>query len=195
MTQSILRVLSAAISLYMLILLVRILMSWFQAPSYGRATMYLARITDPYLNVFRRMRFMRVTHVDFSPVLALITLSILNDIVTSLAFTGRITLGFILARLLWSLWSATSFFFTIFIILAIVRLVAILISATGAGRFWITIDRLLQPPSYWITRKLGQGVATYPTALGLFAAILFLMLLAGNLLIARLVAVLVQLPF
>ena len=195
MIQSIMRLVSMALSLYMLVLLVRILMSWFQAPSYGRVTELLARLTDPYLNFFRQFHFMQIAHVDFSPVLALISLSILNDVASSLAFTGRVTVGFVLARLLSSLWSATSFFFTIFLILALVRLVGILLGLNSAGRFWITVDRLLQPPCYWVTRKIGQGVAAYPTALGLFAGIVLLVLLAGNLLIARLVAVLVQLPF
>ncbi len=195
MIQSIMRMLSAFISIYMLLLLVRIIMTWFQTPSYGRAMLYLGRITDPYLNFFRRARFMQIGYIDFSPVLALISLSILAEVANSLAFAGRITLGFVLARLIASLWSAASFFFTLFLIIALIRLVGMMLNVNTAGRFWITLDRILQPMTYGLVRRLARGATTYRHALMLFAAVLLLVLLVGNLLIARLVVLLAGLPF
>ena len=195
MVQSVMRVVSAFISIYMLVLLVRIMMTWFQAPSYGRATIYLRRFTDPYLDFFRRFRFMQIGYVDFSPVLALVSLSILADIANSLAFAGRITLGFVLARLVGSLWSAASFFFTLFLIIALIRLVGMMVNVNSAGRFWITLDRILQPLAHGLTQPFVRGTSSYRHALLLFAAIVVLGLLAGNLLVSRLVVLLVGLPF
>ncbi|TVQ41267.1 MAG: YggT family protein [Spirochaetaceae bacterium] len=194
MLQSVMRLVSAVISIYMLILLVRIIMTWFQTPSYGRATMYLQRITDPYLDFFRRFRFMQIGYVDFSPVLALVSLSILADIANSLAFVGRVTLGFVLARLVASVWSAASFFFTLFLIVAVVRLLAMMIGVNTAGRFWITLDRILQPMASGLVRRLARGQSSYQHALMLFAAVVLIGLLLGNLIIARLVPLLVELP-
>lgn len=195
MIQSTMRMLSAFISIYMLLLLVRIIMTWFQTPSYGRTMVYLSRITDPYLNFFRRARFMQIGYIDFSPVLALISLSILAEVANSLAFAGRITLGFVLARLIASLWSAASFFFTLFLIIALVRLVGMMLNVNTAGRFWITLDRILQPMTYALVRRFVSGATTYRHALMFFGAIVLLGLLVGNLLIARLVVLLAGLPF
>lgn len=195
MLQSVMRFVSALISIYMLILLVRIIMTWFQTASYGRTSVYLQRLTDPYLNFFRRFRFMQIGYVDFSPVLALVSLSILADIANSIAFAGRITLGFVLARLLASLWSAASFFFTLFLIIALVRLVAMMLNVNSSGRLWITLDRILQPMAHGLVRRLARGDTTYQHALMLFGAVVLIGLLLGNLLIARLVALLIELPF
>ena len=79
MIATILYTLSALVTLYSLILVIRILLSWFY-PSGGEALFLLYRITDPYLALFRRIGFLRTERVDFSPIIALLALSVLGTI-------------------------------------------------------------------------------------------------------------------
>ena len=54
MIQSVFSVATAALSLYMWAIFIRIILTWFRGLNTARAEEYLARITDPYLNWFRR---------------------------------------------------------------------------------------------------------------------------------------------
>ena len=64
---------SAGFSLYSLLILVRIFGSWFPQAQ-GHALMQMvARVTDPYLNVFRRF-IPRLGMIDLSPMVAMFAL-------------------------------------------------------------------------------------------------------------------------
>ena len=195
MIQTVLRGVSTAISIYMLLIFFRIILTWFgQAPA-GRIIHLVSRVTDPYLRLFRGIGAFRAMQVDFSPILALITLSILNNIITRIAFAGRITLGVVLAEIVGALWSAASFILFLFLVFGIIRLGGFLFNVNTAGRFWITLDRLLQPIAHWLVRKIGRGrVTSYQNALLLYAAVLVLVMLVGSFAIGSLVTVLAQIP-
>ncbi len=195
MLQTVLRGVSTAVSIYMLLIFFRIILTWFgQAPT-GRLVEIISRITDPYLNVFRGVGVFGGLPVDFSPVLALITLSILNNIITRIAFAAQITLGIVLAEVLGALWAAASFIVFLFLVFGVIRLVGFMFHVNTAGRFWITLDRLLQPLAYRLVSKVSRGRSTsYQNALLLYAGVLVLVLLLGSFLISSLVNVLAQLP-
>ncbi len=195
MVQTVLRGVSTALSIYMLLIFFRIILTWFgQAPA-GRLIHLISRATDPYLNLFRGIGALRTVQVDFSPVLALITLSILNNIITRIAFVGQITLGVVLAEVVGALWSAASFILFLFLLFGLIRLAGFLFNVNTAGRFWITLDRLLQPIAYWLVQKIARGRSTnYQNALLLYGGVILLVLLLGSFVISSLVALLAQLP-
>ncbi len=195
MIQTVLRGVSTVISLYMLLIFFRIILTWFgQAPA-GRLVYYISSLTDPYLNLFRGLGAFRNVQVDFSPVLALITLSILNNIITRIAFAAQITLGIVLAEIVGALWSAASFILFLFLVFGVIRLIGFMLNVNTAGRFWITLDRILQPIAHWLVRKVARGrVVNYQNALMLYAAMLLLVLLVGSFVIGSLVSLLAQLP-
>lgn len=65
-------------SIYTILLVVRIIASWFPAAQ-GQAWLYwLARYTDPYLNIFRRIIPPIGGVLDLSPLLAFFTLQLLE---------------------------------------------------------------------------------------------------------------------
>ena len=66
---------------------------------------FVAGLCDPFLNWFRRFSFTRVGMIDFSPILALGALSLGSMIFSTLASTGHITLGLVLAGLVQIIWS------------------------------------------------------------------------------------------
>lgn len=196
MLQDIMGVVSTIISIYMFIIFVRIILTWVQGPSYGRAMYYLTRITDPYLNMFRGLRFLQIGHVDFSPVLAIILLSVVRQIADRIARSGEVSLGVILAFTLSIIASAVFFFLTLLAIITAIRLLGIWFGANSTGRFWITLDRILQPMTFRLLERFGRSESlTYPQALAAFAAGLIIVIILGRFLVGYLVILLSQLPF
>ncbi|MDR1566412.1 MAG: YggT family protein [Treponema sp.] len=160
-------------SIYMLILLVRILLTWFSGVSYSRPVEVLSRITDPYLDWFRRFPVLRIGRLDLSPVAALAVLSVANRTFAILARYGTISLGIILAMFLQALWSAVSFILGFSILILILRLIAYLTSRNTYSPFWRIIDTISQPLLFRINRILfGDRIVHYRT--GLIAALLVL---------------------
>jgi YggT family protein len=65
------------------LLVVRIILSWFQVNPYSELVQILYRITEPILAPFRRLP-LRLGMIDFSPILAFIALSFLENIVVGM---------------------------------------------------------------------------------------------------------------
>src|SRR6056297_3367544 len=143
--QTVMSIITAALSFYMLLIFLRILLTWFQGPSLGRAYEFLMRVTDPYLNYFRRFKFLRTERIDFSPILAIIVLVIILNITNTIAAYGTITLGIVLALIISALWSAFSFLLLFFFVLTMVRFIALLIGTNFVSPIWRTIDVIIQP--------------------------------------------------
>jgi YggT family protein len=62
------------------LLVIRIILSWFQVDPYSELAGILYRITDPVLAPFRRLP-LQVGGFDFSPILAFLALSFLDSFV------------------------------------------------------------------------------------------------------------------
>ena len=192
----VMRILTGGLSLYMLLIMFRILLSWFQGQNLGRPVEILGQITDPYLKWFRRFEFLRIGNFDFSVIVAIIALSVLSSITGRLAVAGDISFGFVLALILERVWSAASFFLVFFLAMALVRLVGGLVGVNTSGRFWITVDRILEPVVHKIVLSLSRGkFVTYRNALLLFCGMVGLTLLVGGFLVRELAVLAVRIPF
>ncbi|MDR0377270.1 MAG: YggT family protein [Spirochaetaceae bacterium] len=168
-------ILGAFTSLYMLLIFVRIMLTWFSGAVYGRPVELLCRITDPYLDWFRRFP-LRFGMLDFSPVLALLTLSAANTVFGTLGRYGRISLGILLTLAVSAVWAAASFIISFFLIVLILRLIAHLTRRNVYRSFWGTVDSLSQPVLYRVSRIFFRGrLVAYPG--GLIAAIAVLLAL------------------
>ncbi len=190
------QILSFALSLYSFLIFVRIILTWFQTGDYGQVAVWLGRITDPYINWFRRFDFLRLAGVDLSVIAALVTLWIGRSIALNIAYVGTITLGTILAITVSAVASAVFFFLTLFLILAIIRLLGSLFGANTALRFWIVIDQILEPIVHRVVTPLARGrLVNYQNALIIFIAVDFVAILLGRFVIAILTGVLRGLPF
>jgi len=197
MVTVIFRIVGSFISLYSLLILVRIVLTWFQGPTYlGRPAELLAAVTDPYLNWFRRFGFLKVGAFDLSPVAGLIVLSVLGHVAGSLAGFGRISLGIILALLLDGVWSAASFLLFIFFILSAIRLVGILGRINPASPMWRTMDYVLNPVILPITRTVLSGrPTTFLNGLVIGGLAFLGSWLLGGILVNQLVGLFARLPF
>jgi YggT family protein len=157
MLKSIFFTISTLITIYSIICLVRIVLSWAPQIEYSPAGRFIAGICDPFLNWFRRFPFTRVGMVDFSPILALGTLSVGSMIFSTLASTGQISLGIIIASLVQVIWSFFSFLLTLFIIFLAIRLIYDFMNRYGYSQFWTMMDRFLNPPISYVTGIFSRG--------------------------------------
>lgn len=83
--------LQTLLTVYIVLIFIRILMSWFTRIPYNRyldvTLRFVGEVTDPYLNLFRR--FIPMVRIgpgalDLSPIVAVLVLSILGNIVVNL---------------------------------------------------------------------------------------------------------------
>lgn len=76
------------IQLYVLLILVRILLSWFQTTDWAsRVISFLAPITDPYLNIFRSV-IPPLGGIDFSAILAILVLQLIPELLINVVRAG-----------------------------------------------------------------------------------------------------------
>lgn len=74
------RLVSLAFEVYTWLLVARILLTWFPVDPYNPLVRFIARVTDPFLNLFRGL-LPPVGMVDISPILAFLALRILRGVV------------------------------------------------------------------------------------------------------------------
>jgi YggT family protein len=193
--QQIFRFVSAILSIYMMVIFVRIIMTWFSGFHNGRAQELLSRVTDPYLNWFRRNVPVHFGALDFSPVVGILALGLLNTISNQLAFAGTITFSFVLAIIVSALWSVVSFFLTFFLILAGIRLIGLLMNVDTSGRLWVVLEQIVNPALQTAVRPLLRGRFTsYRHSLLIFVGELVAVLIAGRLVTNLLIGLVQQIP-
>ncbi|MDR2419085.1 MAG: YggT family protein [Treponema sp.] len=167
-------ILATLTSLYMILIFVRIILTWFSEAEYGKSPKILYDITEPYLKWFRRFTGIRAGMLDLSPIVAMTVISLVNQIFLFLARYGRIRLGIILAMLVSALWSVVSFLLGFFTVILVLRLIAYLSRQDiYYTPFWKIIDTISQPVLYRIKRILfGPRIVNYRN--GLIVSILTL---------------------
>ena len=75
----------AFINIYTFLLIVRILLSWFPNINwFDPPFSIVSQLTDPYLNVFRSV-IPPLGGLDFSPILAILLLQVIQSVLTPLA--------------------------------------------------------------------------------------------------------------
>ena len=175
----ILKIISAFLSLYSLLCLLRIIITWIPNYSYSKPADILAQICDPYMNLFRGIKWLRFGSFDFSPALALCILGAGSQLFSSLANGGYINLQMILAMILGIFFSILSSLIFFLIILFAIRLILIMInrdSYNTSGFMANQIDSSISSIVYRIARTFAMGRRiTYKAALILsIIALLFL---------------------
>lgn len=157
--------------LYSFLIVVRIILSWIVGFSrmngwrsgyggYGyangngagpsgveKASDVIGRIVDPYLNLFKGITSLRRSRVDFTPVVALIVLNLIQSLLEMVARTGRVSIGVLLAIAVQGLWS--SLFAYLFVFLIILLMVRYFLgrSPSYQAQNWVNaIDPILDGP-------------------------------------------------
>jgi YggT family protein len=186
---------SLILNIYIIIIFVRIILTWFSWERNGGITEILARITDPYLNWFRRFTFLRIGFLDLSPIAALGVLTLVDRILRIAAATGKITIGIILGMLLQMIWGALSFLLGFIIIILVLRLIAGLVRVNKNNSFWQIIEAISQPVLYRISRLLfGNRIMNYISAMIISIAAMLIVYIGLRFLVFFLFRMLLSLP-
>jgi YggT family protein len=180
---------------YLFILSLRIVLGWFAPRALGRGWELLRAATDPYLNLFGRIKFLRGTLFDFSPIAAVLSLVVVLDLVNQLLYYGRITLGFFLASVFSAAWSGARFFLLLFLIVGVLRTIPFIFRATAGASLWKVVDMIMQPVVAWMMRVFRLGRRSgYMQHLLLTIGLLFVAWLVGELVVRQIVSLLQMLP-
>ena len=86
LTVTILQVLAQTLQIYSLVLIVRVLLSWFPNLDWGNPVLStVSSITDPYLNAFRGL-IPPLGGIDLSAILAFVALNLLQQLLLNASF-------------------------------------------------------------------------------------------------------------
>jgi YggT family protein len=153
------------VGLYSLLIIIRIILTWFGNAQYGKPMELLACITDPYLDWWRKKLNLRAGMLDLSPIVAIAVLSIAQKIFSTIAKYGRISLGVILAVCVIALWSALSFIIGFCFVVLLLRLIAYFLNSNMYSTFWSVIDSISKPLMYRINRIIfGNRIVNFLTS-------------------------------
>jgi len=193
--QIIFRIASGLVAAYLVLILLRILLTWFTGYELGKAGRILASVTDPYLRVFRRIRVLSTDRMDFTPVLASIVLVVLLNIFSVLALSGKITLGLVLALLLQALWSTVSFILLFFIILLAARFVMYLMRVSFVSPLVQTLDLILSPLLAFVQKRVfRKRIVHYKIGIAFTGAVLIILFFIWRFFVGKLNDLLLSLP-
>jgi YggT family protein len=190
------RILNVGVIVYVFVCAARVLMSWMPGLDSGKAGEIIARIADPYLNFFRRFKIFSSGAFDFSPIAALALLAVVNDLLTTIAYSGSISVGIVLGLLVGAAWSAVAFIVSFFAVCALARLIAYAARWNSLHPLWRVVDSMLNPLLYRINRFLyRRRIVNYVQGLITGLVILVLLRVGGGFLLGKLVQTLGRLPF
>lgn len=184
------------ISIYTLLCFIRIILTWVPSMTYHKFTRFIAGICDPYLSLFKRIRFLQIGMIDFSPVAAIGVLVAVSSLLNNMAHHQRITLGGLLASLLSIVWGVAGSLLGFLIILMIIRLIALLFTKNNPSGIWYQLDTVLNPVIYKIIGLFrNKRFISQKAALIMALLILLLLQIVGNTVTSVLIQILLRLPF
>ncbi len=180
------RILATAVSIFTFLCFLRIIITWIPSLTYSPFGRVLSAICDPYLNIFRRIRFLRFSAFDLSPALAICVLYAISFLLINFSHGSFPTIGAILARCLSLLWGVVSSIIGFLTVLLVIRFLVILFSRGygSYGSIWEQLDRGLSPLVYRVSSIItGRRPVPYKTALIVSVLILIAIYVGGSYLI------------
>ena len=189
--RTILSILAAAAGVYSLLIFIRILFSWFGDFVSGKPVAIIKKITDPYLDWWRKNLNLRIGFLDFSAIAAIVALSFLQNVLYTLSYSERMSIGFILAQIIVSIWTIISFIIGFFMIIIFLRGVAYITNRNTYSPFWGAVDTIYQPLMYRMNRIIfGNRIGSFVKGMIISFIILAVILFGGRILITLLADVL-----
>lgn len=179
--QSVFIILAKAVQLYSFLCFFRIILSWIPNLMYTRIGQILCSITDPFLNIFRKLP-LHIGMIDFSPMIAFLVLSLVNSALSGIARTGTFSVAEFIATTLILLWEIVSSILGFLIILVIIRLIVLIFTRNKIyyNSIWNSIDDFLSRTATRFTKIFTKNkYISYRTNLIIFLIELILVDLAG----------------
>lgn len=184
----ILRVIGALVTVYILLIFIRIMLLWFDGLRLGKAGEYLFMVTEPYLGLFRRFSFLRKGAMDFSPLVAVavlaLTSTLLNMIADSLSSGLALSLRLILTLVVSFIWDGIVYWILLFfLVLCLIRAVSLFLSRSPMSGGWNLMDSFIGPFAHAIekvvTRFVRRSISYFQVLLVTVGFIAIIMILGG----------------
>jgi uncharacterized protein YggT (Ycf19 family) len=153
---------------YIFLLSLRLVLGWFSPRDFGKPWEWLRMVTDPYLGFFYRIKFLRSSLFDFTPIAAVLALVVALNLANQLLSYGRVSLGFFLASAASASWSGARFLILFFLIVGLLRTIPFFFRGIGGEVFWKVADLIVQPAVALVTRMFR-----FPRRLGYTQHLLF----------------------
>lgn len=83
--------LNSLLTIYSWAILIRVLLSWVSPDPFNPIVQFLVRVTDPYLELFRRI-IPPIGMMDISPIIALVVLNVAQRFLVKTLFDWSLTL-------------------------------------------------------------------------------------------------------
>lgn len=165
------------LSIYSFVIWIRILASWMNPfPQPGTFTYYLARIVDPYLNTFRSSRF-RAGMLDFSPIIGIGILSVVQSVFEIYGTYGMMSLSLIVQLFISAFWSyGISIFFTFGFILLVMKTIASFMSNSNFAMAMSRMDGFTDPITSWVRRTFFKTRFVRESTLNIITLLVFVVL-------------------
>ncbi len=173
--------LAVLINLYMILCFIRIMLTWIPGLSYRPFARMLSNICDPFMNLFRGIRWLHFANFDFSPILSLGLLVGLSTICENIARYGHFSIGSLLAVIISVIWSLISGIIGFLLLFLVIRLIVLLISKNNYNPGWNQFDYAISPLVMRISGSFSNGKpVSYKTALIVSIIILILIEIVGK---------------
>jgi len=186
---------SWVISIYMFVCLIRIIITWFPGARNSKIAGYLSKVCDPYLNLFRKINFLHIANLDFTPALALGILAVVSNLLNSIVANGAFRLGSTIGSLIQLLWSIASSIITFFNIIIALRLIANLLHKDFSSGIWSQLDKVIYPVQKVVMSIFKGKTFSYKAQLGITLVACILVQIIGSWLIGLIILLLTKLPF
>lgn len=197
MLRTLFHILASVISLYSLLCFIRIILTWIPSLAYSKVGHILASLCDPYLNLFRGIRWLRLGSFDLSPAVGLCLLGLFGFIFSGLANAQVITVGLIASLAVSLLWNIVHSLLILVILIMAIRLIAIFVQKTEySGGIFSQLDASIGPLVSRISHTFtgGRRIA-YKWQLVTGIVVFFVIDLVGNIVFTFLAQKIAMLPF
>ena len=184
-------------TIYTLLCFLEIILSWFPGAKFTKFGRFISSITDPYLNLFRGIRWLRVGYLDFSPILALGILSLVSSVLGSIMVSGRFYVGASIGQIINLVWSLCSSLLGFLLLLIIVRFVVYLVQKGPApyGSMWNQLDGFLGNIVSKVSSPFYKNQNDYKMQLLVSGLVILATIFVGNVLFGILIKLCASLPF
>ncbi len=136
-----------------MLIVVNIILKWLYPNSNGRGSKMVSQFTDPFLNFFRRFRISHIGYIDISPLLAVLTLSIINQILGRIRELGSITFWAIIAIIISSIWNVIMTLLLAVLVIAVIRYLLLMFTTNKVNSFANMCDAFFIP----LSSKIASG--------------------------------------
>jgi len=178
---------SFILTTYSFIIFIRILFSWFNLRNnsngvpQNKITQFLYSITDPYLDWFKRFKFLRIGMIDFSAMLAIGVIYFFSNLTSQIAISGTITLSYLIKLIIGTIWSFASSLALVILIILVIRI--IFIALKKQSLIFQAMDGFLEPTSRKFSKIFTKKFTSYQVNLIMLTLVIFIARIVVNYLI------------